>query len=74
MGNPQPSSLTARLREKVQRLGGSGSIVEHSRLKIESGPAERQPQEERPNQPGAWGADAPVASVGATEVNLRKDH
>jgi len=25
-------------------------------LKIESGPAERQPQEERPRTPGAWGA------------------
>jgi hypothetical protein len=58
--------------EKVQRLGGSGLNV--VQLKIESGLAERQPWEERLNQPGVQGADFSKHSVGETEVNLRKDH
>jgi hypothetical protein len=40
--------------EKVQRLGGSGLLLKEW-LKIESGPAERRPGDERPNQPGASG-------------------
>jgi len=44
--------------ENVQRLGGSGLKRLWLRLKIESGPAERQPLEERLNQPGAKGASA----------------
>jgi hypothetical protein len=41
--------------EKVQRLSGSG-LGRWPRLKIESGPLETEPWDERPNQPGAQGA------------------
>ena len=42
--------------ENPQRLGGGGvPQIEKWRVKIESGPVERQPLEERPNQPGARG-------------------
>ena len=34
-------------------------------LKIESGPVERQPLEERPNQPGAKGALPRFACIGS---------
>ena len=44
-------------------------------LKIESGPRESGPWEERPNQPGAQGTSVRLAPLeGPTEVNLRKDH
>lgn len=49
------ASKQVMLWKKVQRLSGSGPIV--NRLKIESGPAERQPWDERPNQSGAQGTD-----------------
>ena len=42
--------------ENPQRLGGGGVSFLKGSLKIESGPVERQPLDERPNQPGARGA------------------
>ena len=45
-----------RPMENPQRLGGGGVPLHEGSLKIESGPVERQPLEERPNQPGARGA------------------
>jgi hypothetical protein len=43
-----------RHMEKVQRLSGGGLAI-RCWHKIESGPTERWPWEERPNQPGAQG-------------------
>ena len=53
--------------EKVQRLSGSGGKAGDGRpLKIESSRPERVPQDERPNQPGAWGACTGPVHVGVT--------
>ena len=54
--------------DAVQRLyGGRFRLLNncYSELKIESGPPEMEPREERPNQPGAQG-DLCFAEVGVT--------
>ena len=48
--------------EKVQRLGGGRSIAASNRLKIESVPTERWPQDERP-EPGQEPGEAQSRAV-----------